>query len=233
MSNIKTIFKHTSIYGFATIFSKAIGFIMIPVYTNYLRGDGYGIVAMIDITLSFFSLMLVTGLQNGLRRFYFLYKEEEKRKEVFSTSLILIILILLFIIPIGLLFSEQIARFAFSGNPTNRYDFTKYILIAIITFGFSTLLETGKIYAIIRLKSSLVSIIALLNLSLALSLNIYFIVYLQMGVLGYLYSGLISAIIFSVFWIIYSFSSRINCRNSWRKTWITFCSCWKHCSGSC
>ena len=39
---IKSTFKHALIYSSSNIIGKAVGFIMLPVYANFLRGEGYG-----------------------------------------------------------------------------------------------------------------------------------------------------------------------------------------------
>ena len=69
--HMKTTFKHAFIYSSASILGKAIGFVMLPVYAHYLRGEGYGIIGMIDVTLSVLTLLMGSGLTGALTRFYF------------------------------------------------------------------------------------------------------------------------------------------------------------------
>ena len=44
-SEIKRLFKHTSIYGLGDIVGRSISFILIPLYTHYLSKAEYGVMA--------------------------------------------------------------------------------------------------------------------------------------------------------------------------------------------
>jgi O-antigen/teichoic acid export membrane protein len=47
---ILKIFRHSSVYFAADIASKAIGFILIPVYTIYLTPADYGTLNVVQLT---------------------------------------------------------------------------------------------------------------------------------------------------------------------------------------
>ena len=126
--NITTTFKHALIYSASGILGKAIGFIMLPVYANYLRGEGYGIIGMIDVVISLMTLLIGYGIQGAMTRFYYEKKEESRRKEFISTAVILMFgLVLLVSFPV-IIFNETIAFYTFGVDGLGHY-----IILAAIT----------------------------------------------------------------------------------------------------
>jgi len=192
-SHIRSTFKHALIYSGANILAKAIGFIMLPVYAFYLRGEGYGIIGMIDVILSVMTLLIGYGISGAMRRFYF-QKSSEHEKHVFvSTNITLMILMVLAVTTPAIIFSEQIAWLAF-GKTGMGY----YVMLALFTFIADLTARNAENYILILQKSVFYTSLSLVRLLIGLSLNIYLIVHLHLGVLGYLYSGLIVAVLFSI-----------------------------------
>lgn len=191
--DIKSTFKHALVYSGASILGKAVGFIMLPVYAHFLRGEGYGIIGMIDVVLSVLTLLIGYGISGALLRYYF-EKETVRQKNVLvSTTIILMfILVLIVCLPV-LLLNKQIAYLAFG-----KYGMEYYITLAVLTFIANMTSKNAEAYILIKQQSIFFSVLSLSKLILGLSLNIYLIVYLRLGVLGYLYSGLIVAIVFTL-----------------------------------
>lgn len=199
-SHIKSTFRHTLIYSGATILSKAIGFIMLPVYAHYLRGEGYGIIGMIEVTVSVLVVFIGYGISGAMRRFYFQKSDESARHIFVSTNIILMFFMVIVVVIPALIFSEPIARLSF-GKDGMGY----YIFLALLTFIAETTASNAGNYIIIRRESLLYSAISIFQLFIGLSLNIYFIVHLELGVLGYLYSGLTVGIVFTLIMHAYAF----------------------------
>ncbi len=200
--HIGSTFKHALIYSGAGIIGKAVGFIMLPVYAHYLRGEGYGIIGMIDVVLGVVTLLIGYGIQGAMSRFYFEKKGEEERKQLISTAIILMFILVVCVSTPLLIFNKQVARLAFGDR-----EMGFYIFLAVLTFIFSMSSRSAETYILIQQRSFFYGVLSLCKLILALSLNIYFIVYLQLGVLGYLYSGLVVAVLFSTFLHGYAFSN--------------------------
>lgn len=193
-SHIRSTFKHALIYSGANILAKAIGFIMLPVYAFYLRGEGYGIIGMIDVILSILTYLIGYGVSGAMRRFYFQKPTENEKHAFVSTNIVLMFMLVLIISAPAVLFSEQIARLAFG-----RAGMGFFVSLALFTFIADVTARNAENYILILQKSVFYTSLALIRLLVGLSLNIYMIVYLELGVLGYLYSGLITATLFSFF----------------------------------
>ena len=191
--DISSTLKHALIYSASGILAKAIGFIMLPVYAHYLRGEGYGIIGMIDVVLSMVTLLIGYGVQGAMSRFYYEKTTDKERNGLISTAIILMFFMVLSVSLPVLLFNDQIAWLAF-GKTGLGY----YIALAIMTFIADMTARAAETYILIRQKSVFYVFLSLLKLILGLSLNIYLIVYLELGVLGYLYSGLVVGIVFTI-----------------------------------
>ena len=65
-NSLKATLKHSTIYGLGNISSKLVGFILLPLYTEYLTVDEYGILALLEITsqilVSIFSFNISTAM---------------------------------------------------------------------------------------------------------------------------------------------------------------------------
>lgn len=79
--------KHSGIYGLGVIASKAIGFLMIPVYTRFLVPRDYGILELLDLLVFFATNFAALGIYGAVFRFYAAYDSEDDKKEVISTAL--------------------------------------------------------------------------------------------------------------------------------------------------
>ena len=192
--HLTTTFKHALIYSASGILGKAIGFIMLPVYAHYLRGEGYGIIGMIDVVISLMTLLIGYGVQGAMIRFYYEKKGESQQNKFLSTAIILMLILVLLVSFPAILFNETIAFYAFGEDGLGHY-----IILATITFIAGMSEKSAETYILIQQRPFFYALLSLAKLIIALSLNIYLIVYLEMGVLGYLYSGLIVAVIFTVF----------------------------------
>ncbi len=200
-SHIKSTFKNALIYSGASILTKLVGFVMLPVYASYLRGEGYGILGMIDVTFQALAILIGSGISISMRRLYFLKDAEDSKKIFVSTNVILMFLIVIFITVPAMFFNEEIARLSFGKNGMGYY-----ITIALYTFIFEAVSSNALNYIVIKQRSILYTTVVLFRVFLELFLNIYLIVYMKMGILGYLYSQLITSFTFAFIMHAYVFA---------------------------
>ena len=51
LRTLRDSFKHTSIYTIGNLATKAVGLLMIPVYTHFLIPSEYGTLDILDLTI--------------------------------------------------------------------------------------------------------------------------------------------------------------------------------------
>lgn len=78
------------VYAFGIIVGRAVSFLMLPIYTRFLTPADYGVLALVEMTLDFISIIAGARLALGLFRYYHKAKSEKEREEVVSTSFLLV-----------------------------------------------------------------------------------------------------------------------------------------------
>jgi O-antigen/teichoic acid export membrane protein len=199
-NEIKTIFRHYLIYSFGNLASKAIGFLMIPVYTRYLTPDDYGIIEILTITSSIVSNILILGLSSAVLRFYFNYNSIRDKNKVVSTALTFTLITTFLAVAFLYNFSKNISFLVFNSQ---RYFYLFQVLFVTLFFEISVAIP--YMYLRAKDKSVMFTTISLLQLVLGLSFNIWFIVGLRLGVLGVLFSSLLSNLLISSFMLLFVF----------------------------
>lgn len=188
------LLKHSAIYGFSNVLGKAIGFLLIPLYTHYIPPADYGTLELLDLSVNVIGMFVGVGIVSAIARFYHNFESEGERKKVVSTALAAIIVLVFGVVLLLCGFCADLIAVLVLGD----VGLERYVQISLGTFAFNAILEIPLTYLRIQERSIAYSAIALGRLIVSLSLNIYFIVFLNLGILGILYSGLIVSILLSV-----------------------------------
>lgn len=204
----KKLGKDTALYGAGIALSRMVGIIMLPIYTRFLTPADYGILQLLEITVEIVAILMVAGITTGMTRFYFKAKSIEHRHSVvftaftLETSLSLVGTILLF------LAAPIVWRHGLGGSGT-----IALVQIAAANFTLNTLSYVPLLF--LQVQQRPVAYIAATSgrLVLQLSLNILFVVGLEWGVAGILWSTLISGLVVGtvmVTWLVRTTGVRIN-----------------------
>ncbi len=190
---IKSLSKQTVIYGGGMIAKRALGFLMIPLYTRYLRPADYGQMEILDLTGFVVAFFIGFGLLYAVFRFHSSAADDAGRRQV-KTNAILGVAVLGGAVTI--LFLAASAWISKIGLGDDRAAPLVVLVLGGVYFGQLFELLMGYLraenkafsYVAISLASSLVG----------LTLNIVLLVFLGMGVRGIFLSGLISMASFAV-----------------------------------
>ncbi|PIY20167.1 hypothetical protein CO110_10295 [Candidatus Desantisbacteria bacterium CG_4_9_14_3_um_filter_40_11] len=196
---LKKFFGHSIVYGIGSIIGRLMGFLMIPIYTRYLNPKEYGLIEILDLNVCIISTVLIAGFAAALSKYYFYYKNEDDKKEVVSSALIFNVLTGLIGSLLLFIFSRQFSMIFFKTD-----IYTYYFQLSFITLIFEACLSTPLAYLRVKEVSILYVIISTLRMFLGLVLNIYFIVFLHLGILGVLYSGVVVGVVSSAYLIYYT-----------------------------
>src|ERR1700716_2823503 len=85
---VVSVGKHSLIYVVGQAISRAVGFLMIPVYTSYIAQSNYGAMVLIDIIAAACLVVISVGGGDGMSRFYHAEVDESERKRVISTIIL-------------------------------------------------------------------------------------------------------------------------------------------------
>lgn len=196
MSELKKTVKFSLIYGLGVLLNRLAGFIMLPIYTRYLTPKDYGILELLSMSIDIGIMIMGMGLVKCVFRFHSKYDDKKDKNEVLSTVFILILILNLAGFFLIFIMSPLLAQTLFDSH-----DYTYHFRIMALTMVFQASVTIPLMYYQLIEKPKLFVLISFIKLLMQLGLNIYFIVFLEMKVLGVLYSTLISGIIVSLYLI--------------------------------
>jgi len=189
--NIKFI-SHSKNYLSAGIFTKALAFISVPIFTRLLLPSEYGILAIFSSVISIFSILLGSNIHGAIARYY--YEKSNDFAEFLGSNLIFILFFNFFAISLLYIFKDNIANF-FVIIP---YLFFIAILISAFTIPSNMYLsylqasKQSKKFSLISINEGILSLIVSIIWVYLLKENRYY---------GKVYSSLLITTVFTVYMI--------------------------------
>jgi O-antigen/teichoic acid export membrane protein len=83
---MKRLGRHSAIYGLGGLVSRLLALLLLPLYTSYLRGAGFGKIETIVAFTTVLVIVLRLGISSAFFRFYFDSKDAARRVLVVRTS---------------------------------------------------------------------------------------------------------------------------------------------------
>ncbi len=182
--------KHSLIYGMGTAVNKILALALLPIYTQYLTTHDYGIKELIGLTTDIIGTLVSTSIASAFFRFYFEYQDEKDRNLVLSSSYLFMGGFGLALILVLSCAAPFMAEYILD-SPSLSF----YFLIAFASMWFQIINGIGYNYQRAKLQSAWFITLTIGKLILAVCLNVYFIIFLHLGVLGILFSTLISSVV--------------------------------------
>lgn len=173
MSGLRTLFKHTFIYGLATVLPRIISVILTPLYVYQLPKSDYGIYSVLMVYLILGNVLLSYGMETAFFRFM---NREENPQKVQSTALTSVTLTTLVFFIVAWFLREHIAHYLNYEVAFIQYAIAILALDALVVIPFAWFRNAGKpvAYAAIKIGNVLVN----------LFLNLFFFLVLPKMALG-------------------------------------------------
>ena len=181
-SPFRDLFKHSAVYGLGQVLRRLSSFLLLPVYTNYLRPADYGVIAILDFITTIFAIMIGAGMVNAVTRYSFDAKDEAGRNQVWWTGLTFIAGVSTVVLVPALIFRESLVSLAL-GNTVSQGAF--YLALALPTMWLNIVQAIPDAYLRVRKWSTLSVAINIFRLILNIGLNVTFLVVWDMGVAGH------------------------------------------------
>lgn len=200
MGEYRTIGRHTLVYGAGMIIGKLASFIMLPVYTHHLTPADYGVLELLGTTIDVIAMIAGIGLASGVFKYHAQFDDPKEKNEVVSTVAIGTIALSLVTALIGVIASPWLTRLIFGSGVDPLYFRIFFLIYFLQAIG-------GIPFMLIRAqqRSMLFVTLNVVKLVAVLSLTIYFVVVLQMGILGVLLSTCIASGALAIFLCAYTF----------------------------
>ena len=182
---IQTAVRHSAVYGLGNILAKALGFFMLPFYTHYLNPTDYGILEILDLSMSLFGMFLNMGITAAVLRRYAGAESAEERKKTVSTAFLFVAATGLVVFFIGLMFVRPVTTLLFGPQIP-----ATYLLVSFAAFILAFITNLPRTYLRALEASGAFVIVDTGSLFLLLALNVIFIAVFGMGLMGILLSSL-------------------------------------------
>lgn len=182
--------KHALVYGLGTIASRAVSFLMLPVYTRYLTPADYGVMGLIELTLDIIAIVAGAQLATGVFRYYHKTEKADEKKAVVSTAFLTLTASYGIVGAACFLGADLISGIVFPNA-----DHSILIRLAAARIALQSTMIVPFAYARLTDRSTLFVTASLGNLLVGLTLNIVLIVGLGWGVLGVFASSLAATIL--------------------------------------
>lgn len=190
VENLKNLSRHSLIYTFSTFVQRALGLIMLPVYTDtaYIASkSNYGDYALVYVFIAFMNIIYMYGMDAAFLRYFFLGKYS--RDDVFKTTFLAVLANILFFSILIILFADNVAGVVFAGQ-----GYGIFIKITAGILFFDTMCNLTYVLLRSEEKSVHYTFLRMGRFGIELLLNVVFVVVLRLDVIGILYANLVASI---------------------------------------
>ena len=175
----KSLFKDTFIFALGSLGSKIILFFLVPLYTNYLTTDEYGIADLVFTTAQLLLPVISVVIFEAVIRFGLM--KNERPEEVLKIGMIMV--------AAGSIFALIITPILGIYKPISEW---KWYLYLYLIFNFASNVE--KSYLKVKDKNKAYAFISIFQTFILAVLNVIFLVFIRLGIKGYLISNIISMV---------------------------------------
>lgn len=198
MSNPSSVFasmlRSTGVYAIGIVAQRIVGLLLLPLYTSYLTPADYGILELIDVTISVFSLVVGARVATAVAYFCGQASGDRGHHSVFSTNLFGCTLLSLFAILAGYLIAPRLGPWiATSGEASSAL----FLAVAGLAAGFPLESYLGRLR--VQDQPAAFTVIGLVRLVLSVALNILFLAVFHLGYRSILLSNLLVSGLLSLY----------------------------------
>ena len=175
----------------AVFIPQIASFIMLPIFSRYLRPEDYGIVSLVNGLSVFLPLVFSLQLQKSIGRFYFIFNEAELKRYISSVYL-LILFIAIIVLCILEFFASDVIKFIY---PNVELKYVLLFQISFVTGFFTTINSISLALLRVREKARMVMSIALVSMIVSITISVIEIVVLKRGAHGVIEAAFLSSIV--------------------------------------
>ncbi len=183
--------KNSIIYSIGALSTKALGFVLLPIYTSKLSVPDYGMLAILEVSAQFVTAVFGLNLYRALVRWYWDPEYRDKQKAVFFTLLSFLILFVVLLEIAGYLIAPAAGGLLFGG--TNN---TYVLRLMLVSAGLEIIFQIPLTLMRVQEKPILYSVSNGIKLLVSGSMTIYFILFLAKKVDGIYEAQIIGAVFF-------------------------------------
>lgn len=195
MSGKKKVVENSILYIFSSLLVKAMGFLLLPIYTLFLTPDEYGLTNLVNSFTNVAVFIVGFSLYSAIVRFVADYKhDKELLKNFYGTVMTFIIASGAFFIAIGIVFNDIVRKLFFDG-----ITFYPIVLLALLLMVFLSLHAMHQAMLQGMQKGRKLTILNLIVFILTAGLKVVFIGVFDLGAVGFVLAQLIINILYAFY----------------------------------
>ncbi len=190
--------KSALLFAGGAVVSKAISFVMLPLYTHYLTPADYGAIELIELSLDIITIAAGSRLLGGVFRFYHKATSDAERRSVVSTAVWTVCLGYALVGLIAFLGAPLIARLVLGAD-----HYTELVRLGALAAATSALTFVPQPY--FRLTSRFKTILAaqFARLAIQVALNILLLTVVHLGAQSMFISTIVANLCLGSLLVIY------------------------------
>ncbi len=181
-------------FGIANVMTKIIGFLLIPLYTSYLDPADYGIVELCSSLAAFSVIFMRLGVPGSVSRFYFDHKDDVKS----LSDYVVTVHRFLMASSLGIGVIIAVITFWFSDVLLPGLLFLPFIGLVLVNSAFSANGDLQKRLLQSKEESAYMAKLNIVTATLSILLALFFVVYMELGALGFILSQSATTLIFYI-----------------------------------
>lgn len=188
---LKNLGRHSLIYGLGGLANSVLTVVLLPIYTNYLSPDEYGMLSLLLVTSTVVAVIMHLGLSSAaFRETGFV---ETAHDVVAGTMTIFLAVEAAIVVGTLCIASSWLSRLIFETSAH-----ASLLRMVFVTAGLGVFHVVITTRLRVQERPALYSALVLMRLVVGASLSIYFVVVLERGVEGLIVAGLINEFVFAV-----------------------------------
>jgi len=189
------VLRNSALYTFSSLLTKAINFILLPVYTFFLSPEDYGTVNLINSFTNVATFIVAFSLYSAVIRFYADYKDDrEKLKRFYGTIIVFTSITGFIFFILGLLFNKQLVYWFFEG-----ISFFPIVVISLLSLIFVSIHTIHQRIMQSMQQGEKLTVVNFTVFGLMVCFKLLFIGALKLGAVGFLLSTLIVNVVYFIY----------------------------------
>jgi O-antigen/teichoic acid export membrane protein len=207
----KKIFAGSLAMSIAKFSTEILGFLLLPIFANYLSPEDFGIISIMTLIGTTLSLIANPGVVSASQRMFYDTDSVEEKKEIIGSGFIFFLIFPLLILAVAIMFGEQITSYVF-----NEFSFYPYGLAAIFLFIFSQPRRLWSIFLTMKYNVKRLSVLTFFTFLITLIVSLLLVSVFDMGLKGRVI-GMFAGPIFLFVFILKDMYAYTKLRFSYRK----------------
>lgn len=196
---LKRLASGSLIYGIGGILQRFMGLLLLPFFTRVLSPEDYGVVALIGLATIAFTGLYNLGTGNSMGVLYFREEDKSKRPIIIWTNAILMFGNCLLLTAVLFVAAPWISELLFQIP-----EYTNLIRLSLCGLALTVIADPFLAYLRMEEKAKRYMVLTLLSTGLSITLSVWLVLGLKLGVLGMVLSGFITQglMLLVVLWMI-------------------------------